>query len=107
MTGAPLQMKKLIVMFVFAAILFSACKHLIAQSVSGMTGTVVDSSGAVVAGVTVTLTNGVRGLTFTLITNASGTYRFSDIPPGDGYEATFSFTGTGGGFAPLTIKNIY
>ena len=72
-----------------------------------MTGTVVDSSGAVVPGVTVTLVNKVRGLTFTQITNASGTYRFSDIPPGDGYEATFTFNGTGGGFAPLTISNIY
>jgi hypothetical protein len=94
-------------MFVFAAILFSACKHLSAQSVSAMTGTVVDSSGAVVPGVTVTLTNRVRGLTFTQITNSSGTYRFSDIPPGDGYEATFAFNGSGGGFAPLSIKNIY
>ena len=98
-------MKKLIVVFVFAAILFSACKHLSAQSVSGMTGTVVDSSGAVVPGATVTLTNKVRGLTYTQITNANGTYRFSDIPPGDGYEATFAFPG--GGFAPLTVSNIY
>jgi Carboxypeptidase regulatory-like domain len=100
-------MRKFLVVFLFAAILSSTSNHLVAQSVSGMTGTVTDSSGAVVAGVTVTLTNGVRGLSFTQITNASGTYRFSDIPPGDGYEATFSFTGTGGGFAPLTIKNIY
>jgi hypothetical protein len=107
MTGALLQMKKLIVMFVFAAILFSACKDIAAQSVSGMTGTVVDSSGAVVPGATVTLTNKVRGLTFTQITNSSGAYRFSDIPPGDGYEATFTFGGSGGGFAPLAIKNIY
>ena len=80
-------MKKLLVVFVFVAILFSTPKHLGAQSVSAMTGTVIDSSGAVVPGATVTLTNKVRGLTFTQITNASGTYRFSDIPPGGGYEA--------------------
>ena len=99
-------MKKFfIAMFVFAAILFSASKHLAAQSVSAMTGTVIDSSGAVVPGVTVTLVNKVRGLTFTQITNATGTYRFSDIPPGDGYEATFAFPG--GGFAPVNVKNIY
>ena len=98
-------MKKLIVVFVFAAILFSTCKHLGAQSVSAMTGTVTDSSGAVVPGATVTLTNKVRGLTFTQITSASGTYRFSDIPPGGGYEAVFAFPG--GGFAPLTVSNIY
>jgi hypothetical protein len=98
-------MKKFFAVFVFVAILFSTPKHLVAQSVSAMTGTVTDSSGAVVPGATVTLTNKVRGLTFTQITSASGTYRFSDIPPGGGYEAVFAFPG--GGFAPLTVSNIY
>ena len=100
-------MKKFLAVLIFLAILSSASNHLVAQSVSAMTGTVTDSSGAVVPGVTVTLTNRIRGLSFTQITNASGTYRFSDIPPGEGYEATFTYAGTGGGFAPLTVSNIY
>lgn len=78
--GALFTMKKFLAVLLFVAILLPASNHLLAQSVSAMTGTVTDSSGAVMPGVTVTLVNKVRGLAFTQITNSSGTYRFSDIP---------------------------
>jgi Carboxypeptidase regulatory-like domain len=71
--------------------------------VSGMTGEVVDQSGAVVPGATVTLTNPTNGLKFTQTTNSIGVYRFTDIPPGQGYEAAFSAAG----FQPFDVKNIY
>lgn len=74
-----------------------------AQDVAGMTGVVTDPSGAVVPGATVTLTNSATGAKFTVTTNAVGTYRFSEITPGQGYEALFSATG----FTPVDIKNIY
>lgn len=73
------------------------------QGISGMTGIVTDSSGAAVPGATVTLTNATTGLKFTVTTNAIGVYRFSEIPPGQGYEALF----TAQGFAQLDIKDIY
>jgi hypothetical protein len=95
-------MKKLLAFFAFVAILLFPSTQLVAQDVSAMTGVVVDSSGAVLPNVTVTLTNKTRGLTFTQTTSGSGSYRFSSIPPGGGYEATFSISG----FAPLTVKDI-
>lgn len=73
------------------------------QDVSGMTGVVTDQSGAAVAGAAVTLKNAATGSKFTATTNGVGIYRFSEIPPGQGYEAVFTATG----FAPLDIKNIY
>ena len=67
------------------------------QNVSGMTGEVSDTSGAVVVGALVTLTNSATGLKFAQTTNSAGVYRFASLPPGPGYEAVFSFTG----FSPL------
>jgi hypothetical protein len=73
------------------------------QDVSGMTGEVTDKSGAAMPGVVVTLTNTTTGVKYTETTNAVGSYRFSDIPPGQGYEAVFSAPE----FSPFDVKNIY
>jgi hypothetical protein len=74
------------------------------QAVSaGMTGEVTDSSGAVIPGAVVTLSNATTGLKFTQTTNGVGEYRFSNIPPGQGYEASFTATG----FTPFDVKSIY
>jgi hypothetical protein len=64
------------------------------QNVSGMTGEVTDPSGAAVTGATVTLKNAATGLQFTATTDSIGVYRFSEIPPGQGYEAIFTATGS-------------
>ena len=98
-------MKKIarVLCFFLALPALTALPRCFAQDVSGMTGVVTDPSGAAVPGATVTLTNTTRGLKFTQTTNAVGSYRFSEVPPGAGYEAVFS----AGGFAPLNIKNIY
>ena len=96
-------MKKSLAFFLFLAVFFSAPSLLRAQTVSGMTGEVTDATGAAVPGATVILTNKTTGLKFTQTTNASGEYTFSNVPPGQGYEAIFSFAG----FAPLDVKNIY
>jgi hypothetical protein len=68
-----------------------------------MAGDVTDPSGAVVPGVTVTLTNPDRALKFSQITNSAGSYRFTNIPPGPGYEAIFAHAG----FATVDVKDIY
>ncbi|HYK88102.1 MAG TPA: TonB-dependent receptor, partial [Acidobacteriota bacterium] len=49
---------------------------------STIRGTVTDSSGAVIPGATVTLTNPATGLTRTQVTMELGTFSFELIPPG-------------------------
>ena len=49
------------------------------ERIGGMSGDVTDSSGAVVPGVTVTLTNASRALKFSQMTNTGGAYRFTNI----------------------------
>jgi hypothetical protein len=73
------------------------------QTTSGMSGEVTDSSGAAVPNVTVDLKNPATGASFTQTTNSIGFYRFSQIPPGEGYVATFSAKG----FAKAEIGSIY
>lgn len=69
---------------VFIALLLSANFHVSAQgTTSRVTGTVVDSSGAAVAGATVTLTNEGTNVSITTETTDSGTYVFDLIQPGN------------------------
>lgn len=48
----------------------------------GITGTVNDPSGAVVAGATITLTNTATGVSQTTRSTSTGTYNFSGVRPG-------------------------
>jgi hypothetical protein len=73
------------------------------QTAAGMAGTVTDQSGAVVPGAEVKLTNKSTGVKYTQVTNGIGAYRFADVPPGAGYEVTF----TAKGFTPVVVKDIY
>jgi hypothetical protein len=91
----------LLVVSGLAASLTAPVAH--AQETSGMTGVVTDETGAVVPDATVTLKNPTTGAQFTVTSNGEGFYRFSEIPPGQGYVATF----TAKGFKPLEVKNIY
>lgn len=67
---------------VFAALLFLPA--LLAQSERGtISGTVRDSSGAVVAGASVKLTNSATNVVVTTTTNASGDYAVPNLPVGE------------------------
>jgi hypothetical protein len=70
---------------------------------AGMGGQVADPSGAAIPGAIVTLENPTTGQKFTQTTNDQGFYRFSEVPPGQGYVATFSAKG----FASFAVKEIY
>jgi len=76
-------------------VLIGLCAPAYAQRTTGtIVGTVTDESGAVLPGVTVTLSGaGVAG-TPTTVTGDTGTYRFPSVPPGD-YKLTFALQGFG------------
>src|SRR5580700_8170652 len=78
----------------FAAFLLLLPFSAMAQSIvtGGLGGTVTDSSGAVIAGATVTLKNADTGIVLTTTTSASGTYQFTLLKPGT-YGVTVSHEG--------------
>jgi hypothetical protein len=75
------------------ALLF--CTAAQAQDSSSLSGVVGDSSGAVIPGVVVTLTNTLTGATYTQKTDSSGFYRFASVPASSGYSVVFSASGFG------------
>lgn len=82
-------------LFVLAQVAFS-------QATSGVTGVVSDSSGKVVPGVTVTLTDTKTERSFTSTTNDEGSYSFNNVPPGEGYKLTFAVQG----FQTYALSNV-
>jgi hypothetical protein len=96
-------MKKLFFTFMLATLTlcFSAVIAS-AQSSAGVTGTVKDSNGAVIAGVDVKLTDTKTGAEQTTKTNDQGVYSFARAAPGTGYTLTF----TNAGFQTLVINEV-
>ncbi len=72
-----------------------------AQENATVTGTVVDSSGAVVPNATVVLTNTATGVTRQVTSNAVGAYRFPNVGIG-----TYDMVVTASGFAKFTRTGI-
>jgi len=83
--------------------LASASEQLPGQRLSGtdISGTVVDQSGAVVAGARVRLTGGDQSLNQEVLSGADGQFSFSNIAPGP-----FQLTITSAGFATQTFSGI-
>ncbi len=76
------------------ALFFVTPTFLAAQGdVAAITGVATDPSGAVVPGVSVTLTNPQTGVTYKAVTNDSGSYTISQIKPGPGYKIEFTHSG--------------
>jgi hypothetical protein len=73
-----------------------------AQDAAAMTGVVMDASGAVVPGTVVTLSNKSTGVSYTQTTDKLGSYRFANVPPGNGYTTVFSHVG----FASVKVDNV-
>src|SRR5215467_10342306 len=63
-----------------------------AQTTGTITGTVTDTSGAVLPGVEITITNTGTDQTRTTLTNETGRYRAAALNPG-GYKVSASFAG--------------
>src|SRR5438874_2927639 len=78
----------------FTVVFFSA---LLAQTTTGtISGDVTDSSGAVVANVSITVQNGETGLSRSATTTANGGYRVPDLPIG-----TYKVSASAQGFKTL------
>jgi hypothetical protein len=70
-------------------------------STGALTGTVFDPAGAVVSNAAITLHNNGTRQTFTDVTDPSGIYRFTLLPPGK-YELTVEAVG----FAPIVLLEV-
>ena len=89
--------RALTVLWLFA---FSTC--VLAQTVGGtMTGAVTDPSGAVIPGVTVTITNVENGTSRSMLTNETGVYRAVSLQPG-----TYNVTADLPGFSTGQRRNV-
>jgi hypothetical protein len=66
-----------------------------------LTGTISDSTGALIPGVSVTATNTATGVVNTVITNESGSYNFPSLLPG-----TYKVSAELSGFQTQTFTNV-
>ena len=62
------------------------------QGTASLSGTVSDSSGAIIPGATITLTNQATNATRTMESAADGTFSFALLPPGT-YHVEFQMQG--------------
>src|SRR2546423_6558465 len=92
-------MKKLLL--VVLTVLFSLSVAL-GQTTSGVTGTVTDTSGAVVPGAKVTLLDTKNSREQSTTTNDNGIYKFTNLQPGAGYKITV----TGQGFQTYVLEKV-
>ncbi len=72
------------------------------QTLGGITGTVTDSTGAVIAGATVSVVNDQTSLTRTETTSADGAYTIVNLPIGS-YTITFTHAGFEGQKIPSIV----
>jgi len=84
---------------------FAAPSHAQTATTGALTGTVSDPSGGVIASATVTLTNVGTGQSRTATTDASGSYKFSLIPPGT-YRVNFTASGFKSTEVPSITVNV-
>lgn len=89
-------------LLVVAVLTGSLSDRLFAQSVSGATGVVTDSSGSLIPGVQVKLERPAVGFAVETYTNAEGNYEFRTVPPGSGYRLVFQKAS----FKTATLDNL-
>ena len=97
-------MRTKLVTLLAAAVLFVAPSASIAQigQTAVLTGTVTDASGAVLPGVTVTVTaESLIGGSRDAVTDENGVYRFPALPPG-----TYAVSAQLSGFKPFTQQDV-
>jgi hypothetical protein len=73
------------------------------QETASLTGTITDSTGAVVSGASIELANPSTGKTYKAASNSVGSYSIADITPGPGYKETVSANG----FETTVLTGLY
>ncbi len=86
---------------VFLSVTFLASSTLLAQTSGTILGHINDTTGAVVPGVTITLTNTGTNTSRTTLSTSDGDYTFPDVPPG-----VYSVEATHPGFKAETAANV-
>ena len=90
------------VVAVFAALSIISTPPVYAQATSGdVTGSVLDSSGAVVPNVLVTAQNEATGIRTSATTTAVGVYRLNNLQVG-----TYTLATSAPGFSPVSVRNV-
>jgi len=74
-----------------------------AQDSASITGTVTDTSGAVIPGATVTLANPTRGTIYKGTSNSLGSYTINNVDPGPDYKITVEHDG----FVTSVVTGLY
>jgi hypothetical protein len=82
--------------------IFMVSVGILAQGVSGVTGIVADTTGAVIPGAQVVLLDTKTSRELTTTTNDQGVYVFSNVPPGAGYRLTI----TAPNFQTLVLNDV-
>jgi len=83
------------------AILAFAPSTASAQFNASLSGTVTDTTGAIIPGATVTLTNPATQAVRTSTSGTQGTYQFSELPPGN-----YSLNATANGFQTYSLASV-
>ena len=87
---------------VVAVVVLAAAAPLHAQDARGrIQGSIVDTTGGVLPGVSVTLANDATAVAVTRVSGANGRYQFEQIDPG-----TYTLTAALSGFATVVQKNV-
>ena len=84
------------------AIIFCVSGFLHAQDLSSLTGTVTDSTGAVISGATVSLIDTKTNTQYQAVTTSAGSYTINSVRPGPGYKVTIGYTG----FQTLVVNDL-
>jgi hypothetical protein len=84
-----------------AVVLASGAVAYAQQTLGGITGTVTDSTGAIVTGAQVQITGQANGVVLTTTTKKNGTYQFQNLPVG-----TYTVTFTQRGFAVERVADV-
>ena len=88
-------------LFAFVALCLGSVLSLFGQALTSLSGTVIDPSGAVVAGATVAITNTLTGAQRQEKSDSAGRYSFQQIQPGK-----YKVTATASGFAEQIINDV-
>ena len=89
------------VKFACVAVMLLAALSAHAQFSASLSGTVMDSTQAVIPGATVVLTNDATKATQTVVSGGAGTYQFNELPPG-----SYSIKVTFKGFQQSSVSNV-